>query len=53
MWCDSYSKICLNPLCLAGCVDLKHSREFALKAAELQIAMIKAAAGPKEDEGSK
>lgn len=50
MWCDYEDSLCLNPLCLGGCVSLKNDREHKLNRAKLAISVLKLSADKEEGE---
>ena len=54
MWCSYEDSICLNPLCLVGCVSLENKRRHDEKSAEIIVraleARVKGAKGVCDDE---
>lgn len=41
MWCSYEETICLNPLCIGGCVSLANDRKASLEAAKVLVDLVK------------
>ena len=52
MWCSYEETICLNPLCIGGCVSLSNDRKASLDAAKVLVELVRVVKGDK-DNGTK